>query len=557
MTRTCLARAAFAVSALVLAAPLSAQTYSVLIEEGDAVAGWQVVDRIFGVRVNDAGDWTVNVRSASSQSALLKGTTSILQHGQAVSAPTGATVSTIQAHIGQSPSSTVVVGVQLQPTSGGPIDAITYEGDTLMYEGQAVFASGVLPGSTYDDAVYSDMPVDGLMFSNWDLLSGGQVYDAILRVEFDLSMGLLFEQLVCRTGQVLPGQTEPVHSTGSNPYSLSGNAAGSVAFNVSLGTSPPYSYAIYRDDDVLVQTGQPCAAVPGRTWAPDSTTPVDLDDRGVVAMRVELDDGSQVIVHGDRLVRRSGDPVPERPGETWREVSSYSVRVDRAGEVLYGGRTLPSLDLALFLEGEMLVGVGDTTLFGQLLTDIYQGQWAYDISPNGRYVAFIGALADGLERAILIDRGIRPQDFCLGDGISAAPCPCSNETPTYRAEGCENSQGHGAYLTARGALEVGADDATFAVYQARPNQPGMLVQGEATTNAPFKDGVLCMGNPTERIEVVFTDADGYAETASNISLEGSVLPFQTRYYQLWYRDPALSTCGTGSNFTQGLEVSWQ
>lgn len=144
--------------------------------------------------------------------------------------------------------------------------------------------------------------------------------------------------------------------------------------------------------------------------------------------------------------------------------------------------------------------------------------------------------------------------LCFGDGTNGA-CPCANFGAA--GEGCANSQGHGAVLSASGSASHAVDDLVLHVAQARPQMPGSVLQGASSINAPFRDGLFCMGNPTERIEFVITGASGTGSTTASIVTEGNVPgPGATRYYQFWYRDPVISPCGTGSNLTNALRIDW-
>ncbi len=147
--------------------------------------------------------------------------------------------------------------------------------------------------------------------------------------------------------------------------------------------------------------------------------------------------------------------------------------------------------------------------------------------------------------------------FCGG---TIGDCPCGN-APADPRSGCANSTGAGADLRAWGSASI-ADEALFMdVTDAAPGQTALLIEGHVPIALPFRDGVLCMGSPTDRAHLFTFDADGswYAGEPMNAYLGGTFggnhfLPLP-RYYQVWYRDPG-GPCGTGSNLTNALRVDW-
>lgn len=143
--------------------------------------------------------------------------------------------------------------------------------------------------------------------------------------------------------------------------------------------------------------------------------------------------------------------------------------------------------------------------------------------------------------------------FCSADTPSA--CPCGNHQPAGSVGGCLNSTGNGAVLHESGWPSISWGSYDLSVTGARPNQPCLLLRGSSKIAIPFKDGQLCMGSPTIRLQVGMTDAIGGASFPG--VWPAPLVPFTTAHHQVWYRDPGPgSPCGQGSNFTDALSVMW-
>lgn len=146
-------------------------------------------------------------------------------------------------------------------------------------------------------------------------------------------------------------------------------------------------------------------------------------------------------------------------------------------------------------------------------------------------------------------------NYCQGGAL----CPCGN--PGGPGEGCVNSTGQGASLSALGSLRLAEDDLILRASGLVPGQPALLfvalnqVQGGA--GAPLGDGLRCAGGSAVRLGISSADPAGSAEWGPGLAALGSWDAGDLRRFQAWYRDPTGSTCGSGLNTTPGVAVVFQ
>lgn len=147
--------------------------------------------------------------------------------------------------------------------------------------------------------------------------------------------------------------------------------------------------------------------------------------------------------------------------------------------------------------------------------------------------------------------------YCNGDG-SGTLSPCGNDNDgSLGVAGTQNgSSTGGASLRAAGSSSVTDADFQLLGEGLVPNKPGLFFQGNNAVNEPFGnqfgDGLRCAGGGVVRLEVQFADSTGSCSTSVDLISKGGVSASDTKHYQLWYRDPAGSPCGSGFNLTNGV-----
>jgi hypothetical protein len=145
--------------------------------------------------------------------------------------------------------------------------------------------------------------------------------------------------------------------------------------------------------------------------------------------------------------------------------------------------------------------------------------------------------------------------FCFGDGTGAI-CPCGNIGAA--GEGCVNSSGQGGVLFTTGTPSIANDDLGFDVQQLPAGKPSLLFAGPNLINPGllFGDGLRCVGGSIRRLGIRVTNASGQAVWAPSLQAAGGWNSGDTRYFQVWFRDPSGGPCGAGFNTSAGTAVSF-
>lgn len=151
--------------------------------------------------------------------------------------------------------------------------------------------------------------------------------------------------------------------------------------------------------------------------------------------------------------------------------------------------------------------------------------------------------------------------FCPGDGTGTA-CPCANSSVVGAGEGCLNSLGLGARMSAGGSASISADTVILTGVQM-PNSSALYFQGTSQASAGagtvFGDGLRCAGGSVIRLGTK-QNAAGTSQYPAvgdpSITTKGLVVAPGTRTYQIWYRNAAAFCTASTFNLSNGLEVSW-
>lgn len=197
---------------------------------------------------------------------------------------------------------------------------------------------------------------------------------------------------------------------------------------------------------------------------------------------------------------------------------------------------------------------GPDAVWNSVIQDVDYFRFQMDYDPNAFCLFFNWDM--GVDN-LRLETSLLGTPYCAGDGTGIA-CACGNVGGA--GEGCRNSSGSGALLTASGSASVGSDDLSLELTQGPSNVPGIVFLGTTQANggagALFGDGILCAGGAIQRLGVVFLDSNGAGTWGPGLAPMGGYVAGDTRHFQGWFRDLS-GPCGQGFNTSHALSLTFQ
>lgn len=397
-----------------LTAPLTVTadvTFTPLLVEGQSIPGVGLVTLINNVAINNAGQWVVECDTddpnPDTDNVLVRNGAPYLREGDALVAPAGTTINSFDAiTLNNAGLSGWNFFLGNAPTGA---DSGLFLGEALVLQESTFSTAPQLSPDTpyigFFEVKISDDNELMVMASIDDPAIPSTVDRALLRIAVNPDGGIVSESVLAKEGDVLPDQSEPIFDFLTGPHNFAFNNAGQTMYVADLTGDTAADMAIYIDLTRVAQEGQP-APVAGRNWAGLGSTSVDVNDIGQYvhngALDGDLDSNAIIVKTGGAIVRQEGDPYGSA---VFTGFGTAPVLINNQGRVLwYGAWSDPDTtrNEGLFLDDELIVLEGFTTIDGIVVQTIRSGQDAFAMSDSGRFIVFEAVLADGREGAFQI-----------------------------------------------------------------------------------------------------------------------------------------------------------
>lgn len=324
-----------------LATLASAQTFTILVRDGDVIAGVGSVTAIDDLEVNDAGTWLVKVDTDFATSpgdgvVLLNGA----QHSRETDPlllPAGAAISSYD-DIVLDDSGRAVWNLFLTGLTPTTDSGVFRNHQLILQEGANSGApqfGGVTPYLGFFGVKHDGANVLVALSSVDDPTIATTVDRALMRLQLDGAGTLTTESVIVKEGDALAGiPVETLADLSTGPHSWAVNRGGQSLYLADMTGTTTNDGLLMLDLLLLAREGSP-APVVGRNWEILLGKSVHLDDAGNYAFTGNLDgvttDDEVICKNGTTIVVQEGTSLPGTGGFAFTGFGSGPIAIDAAG----------------------------------------------------------------------------------------------------------------------------------------------------------------------------------------------------------------------------------
>ena len=450
---------------ILFAAATTAQTPTKLLDSRDVISGYGLPQDFNDVVINDSGEWLLLVQTdnpdAEADEVLLRSGFVTLAEGDFVGQPFEATIDEFKSLTIDDAGNIAWELALLDPnTQTGTNDGLYWNTRLIALSGDPLLTSGYGPAATF-------FRFNGFVrYNNANqILIAHEVDDSSIPGIFDQSLLLLSLD----DQQNIVSSIDVAHELGTVPmlgYQIPQdgmtinkktifdlNDAGETLWQTKcIDSNGVTRDAIFCGDELVAIEGG-AAPIQDFNWLDLANVRADLNDRGEFVHEGDINanvaNSQGVIVKNNEtlVVRERQAPAAVAPVLVDGFSSGTPIRISNGGDVFYRANLTGSVtfDASFFVNDELLVRKGITTIDGLIVSEFVDSDDALTISPDGRYFVFRADLEDGRTGLYVMDLGaVLPLDDCGGNPGTLTRVegfPLVGNTVTL---GMDDGQGFGA-----------------------------------------------------------------------------------------------------------------
>jgi len=433
------ARALVAALALV---PFASAQSSPLITTGDSLPGLGAVTNVHTVAIADGGHWIAQVAVAGGYAIVRDGVV-LLKSGDPL-APSGVFNGAPSVNLNANLESAFAMNFGLY---FGTAPLLTEASSVAGYSATAKY-------SHLGDLELNDARQVLASATIYDLAVTPLSIDTMVLLQADATGALVSQTYLVQENDVIPGLAGAVRDVSNFARGFALSNSGDALYHVLTYGSES---AVLLNGTVVAKSGGPSPTFGAKYYS--ILDSVALSEQGNYALLANYGTGLGLVYDGAE-VAHVGASMPSVPSFELTGFGPRTLEMDAAGRIFWfadWNDPDESRDEGIVRDQELLVQEGVSLAGGQVITALDGG---FDVSKDGRYLAYIGTRADGVQGAFLLDLqgGITPFFGCApnpatlqvtgtaepGGGLSALLQQPQNDTATgYLMFSSSNATGPG------------------------------------------------------------------------------------------------------------------